>query len=143
MSKSFMEREFRSIICGDLIGRGAARSTYLFRGDESVVIKIETRGGSFQNVSEWELWGWVDKTPMARWFAPCVDISSSGAILTQRRVTPLREGERPAKLPAYLCDLKTENFGMYQGRVVCCDYGTVFSAIRSASARMVRAKWRS
>jgi hypothetical protein len=112
------------------------------RGDESVVVKIESGSRSFQNVEEWLAWTWVKGTAMAKWFAPCISVSAAGSILIQQRVTPMRKGERPGKLPAFLCDLKPENFGMYQGRIVCCDYGTVLSSIRTASKRMVVAKWR-
>lgn len=139
----FNVREFRSIFLDDMLGRGMSREVYAMRGDDSVVVKIETETRQFQNVEEWACWQWVDGTPMARWFAPCVSISGAGTILMQRRVTPMRPGERPDKLPAFLCDLKPENFGVYQGKVVCCDYGTVLCAIRTSSKRMVRAKWRS
>lgn len=139
---SFFEKEARSIFLGDMIGSGQSREVYVLHGDERVVVKIEQGARQFQNVEEWALWNWVRETPMARWFAPCVSISSAGSILIQKRVTPMRENERPKLLPSFLCDLKPENFGMYRGAIVCCDYGTALSSIRKTSKRMVKPKWR-
>lgn len=138
-----MENEFRSMFLGDLLGEGMSRKVYVIRGVDNAVIKIEDRSRYFQNIAEWEIWGWVKDTKMERWFAPCIDISNSGAILTQRRVFPMREKEKPTALPAYLCDLKSENFGVLDGRVVCCDYGTMLSAVRTMSGKMKKADWRA
>jgi hypothetical protein len=63
-------------------------------------------------------------------------------MLIQRYCEPLREVELPKLLPDFLCDLKRENFGMFDGRVVCCDYGTAHSAIRRTSRKLVKAEWR-
>lgn len=138
----FRYREARYILCGDLIGEGSARKVYQLRTNAEYVIKFETGGQSFQNVSEWETWEWVRGQSTEKWFAPCEFISPCGLILIQRKVEPLRPKELPPKLPIFLCDLKRENFGMLAGKVVCCDYGTAHSAIRGASKRLVKAKWR-
>ena len=140
----FLYNELFAIACGKKLGQGFARSVYVLSANDDYVIKVETRAQSFQNVSEWETWSWVKEHPaLAKWFAPCTDISPSGAFLVKRRVTPLRPRERPKKLPAFLCDLKIENFGLYKGRVVCCDYGTVHSAIRDVPRKLVEATWRT
>jgi hypothetical protein len=138
----FRYREARAILCGELIGEGSARKVYELRTNPDFVIKIETAGRSFQNVSEYETWQWVAGGPLAKWFAPCQFISPCGLLLVQRKVEPLRIAELPPRLPAFLCDLKRENFGLLAKRIVCCDYGTAHSAIRIASKRLVRAKWR-
>lgn len=139
----FLYGELQSVVCGDLLGEGSARKVYVCKLNSDHVVKVETRGGSFQNVSEWETWSWVQGSQMARWFAPCEFISNCGSILIQKRVEPIRLNERPPMLPAFLCDLKRENFGILGGKIVCCDYGTVPSAIRNASRRMVRVEWRT
>lgn len=135
-------REARWMLCGDKIGEGSARKVYHCRINDQYVIKIETMGGSFQNVSEWNTWTWLCDGPMAKWFAPCEFISPCGLILMQRKVEPVRKSDLPKRLPEFLCDLKPENFGFMDGRFVCCDYGTVASAIRTASRRFVAAEWR-
>lgn len=135
-------REAKWMLCGDLIGRGSARETYHCRANSSYVIKIETKGGSFQNVAEWDTWSWLNGGPMAKWLAPCEYISPCGLILMQRKVEPVRCGELPKRLPEFLCDLKPENFGMMDGRFVCCDYGNVGSALRRTSTKMTKAEWR-
>jgi hypothetical protein len=138
----FRYSEARAILCGDLIGEGSARKVYELRTNSDYVIKIETAGRSFQNVSEWETWQWVSGGPLSGWFAPCEFISPCGLLLVQRKVEPLRVAELPPMLPAFLSDLKRENFGLLAKRVVCCDYGTAHSSIRSVSKRMRRATWR-
>lgn len=141
MSK-FQEREYKSVLCADLIGKGSAREVYHLKTNADFVVKIETRIRSFQNIAEWEIWSFVQGGPLEKWFAPCQFISNAGTVLIQRKVTPLRECELPKKLPALLGDLKIENFGLLNGRFVCCDYGTGVHAIRTASRRMIKADWR-
>jgi hypothetical protein len=138
----FLYNEARSILLGNRLGEGMSREVFELRTNPAYVIKIETRGQSFQNAAEWETWNWVNGGPLAKWFAPCEFISSCGVLLIQRKVAPLRDSELPARVPAFLCDLKIENFGLLNGKFVCCDYGTVPSAIRLVAKRMHRAKWR-
>lgn len=130
------------MLCGDFIGQGSTRKVYHCRTNDSYVVKIEVTVGSFQNVSEWNTWAWLQGGPMAKWLAPVEFISPCGLILMQRKVEPARKSDLPKRLPEFLCDLKPENFGFMDGRLVCCDYGTVASAIRTASRRLVPAKWR-
>lgn len=139
---AFIGRELRSILLGEQLGRGIARTVYRNAADGRYVVKIEDGAKSFQNVAEWELWGWVSGTPMSKWFAPCRSISAAGAVLVMDYVEPLRTAELPKRLPAFLCDLKPENFGMLDGRVVARDYGTCLWAIRATNRRLVKAKWR-
>lgn len=139
---SFFENEARSLFLGDFLGRGSTREVYAIHSDDSSVIKIETGSRAFQNVEEWSCWTWLKHLPISDWFAPCISISAAGSMLIQRRVYPMRPGERPVKVPAFLCDLKPENFGMLDGRPVCCDYGTVLSAIRQSHKHLVKADWR-
>lgn len=139
----FRYKELSSVMLGEFIGQGSARKVYHARMNDKYVCKIELKAGSFQNPSEWETWNWVEgNKQLARWFAPCWAISTCGMMLVQRYCEPLRDADLPKRLPGFLCDLKKENFGMMDGRVVCCDYGTVHSAIRDVSRKMVKAEWR-
>ncbi|MBG6194786.1 hypothetical protein IWQ52_002300 [Labrenzia sp. EL_159] len=47
--------------------------------------------------------------------------------------------ELPDKLPTFLTDIKRENFGLFDGRLVCIDYATT---IMDASTRLKKADWR-
>lgn len=120
-----------------------ARKVYVLRLNPEYVIKIESGRQSFQNVAEWEYWSWVKDTKIEKWFAPCELISTCGSMLVQRRVTPLRPNELPKRLPAFLdCDLKIENFGLIDGKFVCCDYGTAQFIVQQSPRHYVPAKWR-
>lgn len=139
----FKYREPSSVMLGAFIGEGVARKVYHCRLNDKYVCKLEEKGRSFQNVSEWETWNWVEgNKALEPWFAPCLNISLTGVMLVQRYCEPLRNADLPKRLPEFLCDLKKENFGMLDGRVVCHDYGTVHSSIRHASRKMVKAVWR-
>jgi hypothetical protein len=137
-------RELRSVLCGTKIGEGTARTVYVCRLNDGYVVKVERGARSFQNIVEWDTWAWVMSRPRhARWFAQCQNISPTGMVLIQRRALPVREKELPKKLPHFLCDLKPENFGLVDGKVVCFDYGTVSSVIADLNpGRLVKAEWR-
>mgnify|MGYP001561240035 CR=1 FL=1 len=139
----FLFKELKSVVLGDWLGAGASRDVYASAAEPNFVIKCEYKAGSFQNIAEWDVWDWINDRDQAKWFAPCISISNCGVFLVQRRCEPLRASERPPKLPKFLCDLKRENFGILDGRVVCLDYGTVGSAIRLAPKNLVKANWRT
>lgn len=135
--------ESKSVMLGDMIGEGATRKVYVCRLNPDYVVKVESRGDAFQNMEEWKAWHWAQGTSKARWLAPCHVISPCGLLLVQERVTAMRVGERPKKIPDWLCDLKPENFGHLKGRIVCADYGTILSAFQERPTKMVKPKWRS
>lgn len=105
------------------------------------VIKVQKgHTGYFQNVAEWLLWETARATRLARWLAPCVAISPCGLYLIQRRVEPLRRRDLPKRMPTFLSDLKRENFGMLEGKVVCCDYGLGVDA-GAIKTKLRKARW--
>lgn len=134
--------EARALLLGDKIGEGYTRKVYVCRLDQEYVVKVEPAGRAFQNVEEWRAWEWSVGTPKAKWLAPCKFISPCGLLLIQRRVTPMRAGERPRKIPDWLTDLKPENFGHMDGRIVACDYGTILSSFQNRKTTMVKPRWR-
>jgi hypothetical protein len=136
-----LSRDLLWLVCGAVIGQGCARTVYACKIDRSLVVKVEHEGGSFQNVNEWEVWNKMsDCAPAARWLAPCVAISSTGTILLQRRAEPIRKKELPKRVPAIFTDLKTENWGVIDGKPVCFDYG-VHRAAAHAFIPMRKAEW--
>lgn len=120
--------DFASLLCGEQLGKGSQRATYVCRMDKTKVVKVEldTYAAYFQNLMEWEVWNALKHTRVARFLAPCHYISEGGRVLVQSRVYPLRpEEKRAARLPDFMTDFQDCNFGILDGAVVCCDYGLV------------------
>lgn len=135
----FTEREFWQICRGDKIGEGISRKVYEFRLDPSLVVKVEQKSGRFQNIHEYQFWeDFQWENGIARWLAPCVAISPCGSVLIQKKVEPLRRSDLPKLLPIFLTDLKITNFGLYEGRVVACDYATILDR---PNTRLKNADW--
>lgn len=128
------------LMVGRFIGKGIGREVYENNLDPTTVIKFETPERSFQNVMEWETWQIVQEADEFRhWLAPCVAISPCGIVLIQKRCLALRPGEGPKKVPAWLTDIKHNNWGLYEGRPVAVDYGfnAVFDGIKAGRMRKV------
>jgi hypothetical protein len=152
LSETFKD-DMLSLLCGEELGSGMTRTAFACPlidqvvGDgRKYVIKVETtRSGHFQNVLEWQIWNEVkDWKECARWLAPCVAISQSGLWLIQRRVDVLSSIEvakrRAGRVPQFLSDFKTRNYGILDGRVVCHDYGTA-RILGEASLKLKKAEW--
>lgn len=130
-----------NLLCGDVLGEGIHRKVFECSLDPTLVVKVETdeEHRSFANVSEHRNWSENEfYKPVANWLAPVVSISPCGLVMLQKRVTPLRDNELPAQLPAFLTDLKPANFGLFEGRVVACDYSFLVTNI---STRLRKADW--
>ena len=141
---SFIYKEIFNLLCGDIIATGVDRAVYSSKILEDCVIKIEdTRDGkdSFQNVLEWETWRHVMNTSYAKWFAPCLYISPNGRVLIMKRTTVARVEEYPDKMPSFLCDFKRANYGIYNGKLVCHDYGSNLLFEHGMTNRMRKANW--
>lgn len=138
----FILGELASVITGDaLIGSGMSRNVYAHTSDPGLVIKIEQDAYRFQNIKEWMVWTELQHYwPVAQWLAPCVDISPNGAVLIQRRTTPVGDG-MPEKMPSFFTDFKRANFGMFDGRLVCHDYGVSKFLTVGATKRLQLVHW--
>lgn len=118
---------------GKQIGSGSYRRVYELETDETCVIKIEFYGKDFCNAAEMFVWREVQHTPIENWFAPCMAIDSLGLALIQKKTAPftsegdfrraLIETRGSAILPDFFDDAHFGNFGMFEGRVACHDYG--------------------
>jgi hypothetical protein len=108
---------------GKLIGSGMSRKVYECTIDDTLVIKIEDKGFR-QNIIEYEIYNASAGFAPSKWLAPCVFISKCGRVLLQKKTIPVRKNEVPAKVPSWLTDFKLSNFGIYNGKFVCHDYGT-------------------
>lgn len=115
--------DFLTLFCGDFLGSGIGREVYVLRTDPTKVVKIEMRSESFQNVTEWQTWEALKNTHCSKWLAPCQFISACGICLIQDRVDPLTDKHKRRKIPEWLTDMKTDNFGLIGDQVVARDYG--------------------
>jgi len=123
--KTTLSMDFFRIMCGDKLGYGMSRTVYELTTDRSLVVKFETVAGQFQNANEFALWQrYMDYEPVSKWLAPIDSISANGTVLLMKRTTPISLDQFPDEVPHFLGDIKLGNFGMYEGRVVCHDYGT-------------------
>jgi len=135
-----MHKEAFNLLCNDRIGGGIARQVWNSLLLPNSVVKVEENGGSFQNVMEWETWKRVKGTPAEKWFAPCEWISPNGSILIMAKT--MQPHEYPEQMPIFLCDFKRTNYGVYDGRLVCHDYGLNFSMEYGLfTKRMKKAEW--
>lgn len=117
---------------GSCIGSGASRRVYAVSYDPTLVLKIEHTGQTFHNQTEWLIWQEIKSWPISDWFAPCVDIDGYGNVLIQKRTTPFDSHDefkaaltttRGGVIPSVFDDIHYANFGMFDGRVTCHDYG--------------------
>lgn len=121
-------RDFFAAMAGDQIGEGECRLVHVARLDPTKVIKFEIRGKRFQNAVEWNIWDTFGHNPIiARWLAKPTFIAACGTVLVMERTHPIPPNFKlPTKIPAFLADIKRDNFGILDGRLVCHDYGTGF-----------------
>ena len=141
-----MSRELYSMMIGKELGDGVARRVFEYVPNASdTVIKIEDGAGSFQNVLEWTIWTDLAETAWGkRWLAPCIRISPCGVYLMQWRTQPPGPTFKwPKKLPWVFTDRKKQNFGIFKGRLVCHDYGTLGIGFTKGAplGRMSAAEW--
>ena len=143
--KGFLADGLRFIL-GQRLGNGISREVYVYRGNESFVIKVEVDATDlFQNVLEYRFWqdsqGCKELT---KWLAPCIRISPHGNYMIQERTMPVSIAElrrKHKRVPIFLHDLKDTNWGrLGNGRIVCHDYGT-HGAVQAMRAATKKAVW--
>lgn len=132
-----------TILCGDLIGSGYARTTYIYKPDPRYVIKVQSSREDFQNQTEWKLYTDLkaDRCPLCEWLAPVTQISDFGVWMVQRRTEPvglqyLRKHHK--QIPEMFADTKAANWGLMDGRLVCHDYGRLLYHVKG---KLVKANW--
>ena len=132
-----------NLLCGKLLGEGIHRKVFecKLRPDLVVKVEFETEYRPFSNVLEQCFWNdHADYKKVADWLAPCEYLSPDGRILLQRRARPLNDDDvLPDQVPVFLTDVKLDNFGMLDGRLVCVDYART---IPNPSLRTRKVAWR-
>ena len=128
------------VLVGEHLGGGVTRSTYALRNSDCVV-KVETNN-QFNNIMEWEVWNASKDTSLRQWLAPCLSISKDGRALVQKRTYPLYNFPLPELIPAHFCDFKVQNYGLFEGRLVCHDYGDNYALeLGCKSKKMKKVRW--
>lgn len=139
--------DFVQSLCGEWIGGGIHRETFAYNLDPKYVIKVETENTG-DNLNEWQIWNEVqgltgDLAFVKDWLAPVKWISPNGRLLVMKRTTPHNwEGKKklPEKVPAFLWDVKIDNFGWVGNKFMCHDYGQFYNFIHYTK-RMNKAVW--
>lgn len=131
-----------NLLCGKQLGGGIHRTVFECRIDPTLVVKVEMdqdKWRAFANVHAHKFWSDHQYyLPVSKWLAPCVYLSPDGYISLQRRVRPVIDGDAlPDKLPAFLTDIKRENFGWIDGQLVCVDYAAVVACTPSTRLKAV------
>lgn len=120
---------------GACLGLGYHRVVYKTH-NPALVAKV-TNGGNddleFHNVVEWKLWEALEHKPIGKWLAPCWHITRCGSVLLQARCQPLTRDQLPRRVPTVLAvdDCKRSQWGLFEGRPVCFDYGILHSHINT------------
>jgi hypothetical protein len=142
MNEPMLHEEAFNVLCGEQLGEGIHRRVFACKFDETLVVKVEyeTNFHIGTNAAEYRWWMDCGDVPwIADHLAPCVRISPNSRVLIQRRCQPVRVNELPEKMPSFLMDIKPENFGWYNGRIVCHDYPMLNTTI---SKRFKKVNWR-
>jgi hypothetical protein len=128
-----------NMLCGDRIGQGSTRTVYDCKLLPGHVVKVENDDfRMFANVAE-NLLYCNSSEAVQRWLCPTTHLSPDGRLLIMRKARICDETDTlPDQLPAFLSDIKRENFGWIDGRLVCVDYGLWFE---SPSLRMRKVSW--
>lgn len=125
MSKKTLYKDAFNFICGEYLGSGSSRDVYVYKLDNTKVIKVDKSfDRQFANLFEYEFWleNQYDKR-VSKWLAPCHELSPDGRFLIQSRADRIPLNFKfPKKLPTFLTDFKKSNFGLLKGKLVCIDY---------------------
>ncbi len=131
-------------LCGHHIGSGSFRDVYNYNLDDKYIVKIEAENSGC-NMVEYMIWdevrGLINNSEwVKKWFAPVKWISPNGRILVMQKTKERPKKEKPKKIPAFLWDIKEDNFGWIGNNFVCHDYGQFYNMIHYPK-KMVKAKW--
>jgi hypothetical protein len=146
-----LNNDMIDILCGYLIGQSEYRKVFDCALLPGYVVKVEMDGSSFRNVREFEAWEAVMYTEHSKWFAQIHSISSNGRVLIMEKTQRPGFNEWPTHVPAYMTDLKRENFGMsmmkdpktgiVSNRFVAHDYSHHLLLENGMTKRMRRVDW--
>lgn len=126
------------ILCGEKVGEGNTRIVFDCNLMPGYVVKIEKDITSHDNTMEYEMWYSVKHQPeKAKWLAEVKWLSNNGRILIQKKAKKITDRNKkniPSEVPAFLSDMKFENYGFIGKQFVCFDYA--FSGMLCMSESM-------
>ena len=134
-------RDAFNMLCGKEIGNGIHRTVFECKIRPDLVVKVENECyREFANVLEMRFWNDQQHyKKIADWLAPCEFLSPDGRILLQKRADPLSENEKlPFLMPSWMTDIKRDNFGRIDGKLVCIDYAYTLS---NPNIKLKKANW--
>jgi hypothetical protein len=137
--------DLMNFVCGQLLGSGQFRHVYRAKFDDTKVLKYERQNTVRSNIFEYDVWCAYKDVELGRWLAPCYDISPDGTWLIQAFTENLRPDELPKDIPALFTDLKLDNWGLFEGRPVCRDYGyhKLYGLAQARASRLIKVgQWR-
>lgn len=139
LSNKIISTDFANYFLGNYIGCGISRYVFEHPDNKNWVYKIDASEYN-ANVLEFDVWSRVQHVKnVSKWFAPCGKMSRCGRIMLQRRCKPLTD--YPKIIPHFLTDIKPDNFGLLDGRVVCFDYAGNLLMENGMSLKMKKANW--
>ena len=79
-----------------------------------------------QNFIECCLWEMYHDDPLGRkWLAPVTGYTQDFRAIIMRKTEPITDAEMPEKVPTFLDDVKSQNWGRMDDKIVCHDYGSL------------------
>lgn len=125
--------DFVTCLCGEFISAGTFRSVFNHNLDGGYVVKVEPQNTSC-NLVEYMIYEEVhhltgDLDWVKDWFCPVTWISPNGRILVMKKTRQYENRKKPEKVPKFLWDVKSENFGWVGNKYMCHDYGQFYNMI--------------
>lgn len=121
-----------NMLCGRKIGEGIHRTVYECKLRDDLVVKVETDADFryFANVHECKFHSDHQYfAKVADWLAPVEFLSPDGRLLLMKRCDPVKEDDLPDMLPTWMTDIKADNFGRLNGRIVMVDYALTIPTV--------------
>jgi hypothetical protein len=137
--------DFITSICGTLRGQGCYRKVFDYNLDDRFVVKVELKNTNCNTIEHmmWEeIEGLTGELEWVReWFAPVIWISPGGRLLVMEKTKDYHKTRKPPeKIPSFLWDTHSANFGWIKNRFVCHDYGQFYNFI-SYNKVFKKVKW--
>lgn len=134
---------------GDIIGEGYSRVVYEWLPDPTLVLKVARDDNMYKgiasNIAEFELWERVAfgsyYEEAKEWLAPVNMISKDGRCMLMAKTESLRASELPKKVPCWMTDIKQDNVGLFEGRIVFHDYAMNLIPENGLCKKKKKANW--
>lgn len=98
---------------GKEIARGSSRIAYEYQDDPAFIVKQATTNPPNDNVMEWNIWRFIQKSDLERVFGRIAAVSESGRYIVMERLDSITLSEYglTPDIPSWLGDVKPDSFG--------------------------------